>query len=231
MSRLASFRSPSAPSTSPVQHKAPSSSEFPSKTVGSTFHRRLRSRLQELRAIAETWDDLVLLDGLKAAKNLVDTRTDLDNELALIPNRRPRARVVGPKLVLIEKHISELDAILEKLQKLFNRMNTVIDIMEALLIDAQKTKGWKWVDEEPMWLTWSLEKFVSSFTQIIPPYHRSLVLHTQLVDKLRSNSVSFEDSREAIAKWVEQPWLEESGWDAKWEDVCTVEVERWESSH
>ncbi len=42
---------------------------------------------------------------------------------------------------------------------MFRRMNTVIDNMEGLLIEAQKTKGWKWVDEEPMWLTWSLEKF------------------------------------------------------------------------
>ena len=42
---------------------------------------------------------------------------------------------------------------------MFRRMNTVVDNMESLLIEAQKTKGWKWVDEEPMWLTWSLEKF------------------------------------------------------------------------
>lgn len=41
---------------------------------------------------------------------------------------------------------------------MFRRMNTVIDNMEALLIEAQKAKGWKWVDKEPMWLTWSLEK-------------------------------------------------------------------------
>lgn len=42
---------------------------------------------------------------------------------------------------------------------MFRRMNAVIDTMESLLIEAQKAKGWRWVDEEPMWLTWSLEKF------------------------------------------------------------------------
>ncbi|KAF8636677.1 hypothetical protein AX17_003483 [Amanita inopinata Kibby_2008] len=127
-------------------------------------------------------------------------------------------------------------------------MNTVVDNMDALLIEAQKAKGWKWVHEEPLWLTWSMEKFgtairtalysniihsvpsVTSFAEIIPPYHRSLAMHTQLVDRLRSNSVSFEDSQEAIAKWVEQPWLGDSGWETRWEDICTVEVERWETS-
>ena len=72
---------------------------------------------------------------------------------------------------------------------------------------------------------------VTSFAGILPPYHRSLAMHTQLVDKLRSNSVSFEESREAITKWVEQPWLEDLGWNAKWEDICAVEVDRWESLH
>lgn len=38
-------------------------------------------------------------------------------------------------------------------------MNAVVDGMEALLIDAHKAKGWQWVSEEPLWVTWSLEKF------------------------------------------------------------------------
>lgn len=37
------------------------------------------------------------------------------NALALIPNRLPRTHIVGPKLALIEKHLSELDAVLKKL--------------------------------------------------------------------------------------------------------------------
>jgi hypothetical protein len=31
--------------------------------------------------------------------------------------------------------------------------------MESLLFEAHKTKGWKWVQEEPLWVTWPLEKF------------------------------------------------------------------------
>ncbi|KIL69595.1 hypothetical protein M378DRAFT_156815 [Amanita muscaria Koide BX008] len=227
MSRLASFRGPSTPSSSPV--KQPISPASPSRQSDSTYHRRLKTYLQELRAITETWDDLVILDGLKSVKHLVDARTDLDNALVLVPGRQPRSHVVAPKMALIEKCLQELDAILKKLQKLFRRMNAVMDNMDALVTEAQKTKGWKWVEEEPLWTTWSLEKFVTCFAEVIPAYHRSLALHTQLVDKLRNNSASFEESREAIATWIEQPWLEESGWDAKWEDICAVEVERWEN--
>lgn len=132
-------------------------------------------------------------------------------------------------------------------QKQFRRMNSVIDNMEAVLIEAHKAKGWQWVHEEPLWVTWSLEKFgkysvpahsavvclqdhqtVTSVAEVIVPYHRSLNAHIDLVDTLRSHSVTFEASREVMSKWVEQPWFEGSSWDAKWEDLCEVEVERWD---
>ena len=78
MSRLASFRGPSTPSTSPVQHRQPNSPASQSKATESTYHRKTKAYLLELRTIAEAWDDLILLDGLKAIKSLVDTRTDLE---------------------------------------------------------------------------------------------------------------------------------------------------------
>jgi hypothetical protein len=68
---------------------------------------------------------------------------------------------------------------------------------------------------------------VSSIPSIIIPYHRSLHTHTELVNILRSHNVSFEASKDAIARWMTQSWLEEDGWEAKWEDLCSVEVERW----
>lgn len=67
----------------------------------------------------------------------------------------------------------------------------------------------------------------SSIPEILIPYHRALDGHVTLVNTLRSHSVSFEESRDAITKWAEQPWLEEYGWEAKWEDLCSVEIDRW----
>lgn len=42
-------------------------------------------------------------------------------------------------------------------------MGAVVDNLEALYHEAQKTKGPKWCKEEPLWLSWSLEKFGSCF--------------------------------------------------------------------
>ena len=69
---------------------------------------------------------------------------------------------------------------------------------------------------------------VNSISDILAPYHRSLNMHIKIVDSLRSHSVSFDESRESLSRWIAQPWLEEDGWEAKWEDLCEIEVERWD---
>lgn len=38
-------------------------------------------------------------------------------------------------------------------------MVMIIDGMESILVDAHQAKGWVWVSEEPLWMTWSLERF------------------------------------------------------------------------
>jgi hypothetical protein len=38
-------------------------------------------------------------------------------------------------------------------------MVVVVDNLEAVLVEAHNIKGWKWVHEQPLWLTWPLEKF------------------------------------------------------------------------
>ena len=124
-------------------------------------------------------------------------------------------------------------------------MSNIVDNLETVLIEAHKVKGWPWVHQEPLWVTWPLEKFgghlifvhtilacsnhvpVTQIPAVLPPYHKSLAFHVELVDKLRNHSVSFEDSRDAINKWAEQPWLGDEGWNAAWEDLCEAEVERW----
>lgn len=67
----------------------------------------------------------------------------------------------------------------------------------------------------------------TTLADILIPYHRSLHMHIEIVDLLRSHSVKFEVSREAINRWVTQPYLQEDGWEAFWEDLCEVEVDRW----
>jgi hypothetical protein len=38
-------------------------------------------------------------------------------------------------------------------------MSNVMDSLESVLVDAHKVKGWQWVHEEPLWVTWPLEAF------------------------------------------------------------------------
>ena len=130
--RLKSFQGPSTPSSSPVSHRQlPKSPASPSRQTESTFHRKTRTLLQELRSVAQTWDDLVLIDGLNAAKELTDTRTDLEyvwnlcntscsinfsrNALKLIPDGRPRTHLVRPKLATMDDCITKLDVVIAKL--------------------------------------------------------------------------------------------------------------------
>ena len=79
--RLASFRGPSTPSSSPVkQAQSPTtkSTQAAAKQAESTYHRKVRASLQELRAACHTWDDLVCKDGLRSVRELIDARTDLE---------------------------------------------------------------------------------------------------------------------------------------------------------
>jgi len=76
--RLSSFHGPSTPTASPVNYKPQNSPASPSRQTESTIHRKTRTLLQEIRSAADTWDDLVLIDGVKALQELVDARTDLE---------------------------------------------------------------------------------------------------------------------------------------------------------
>ena len=78
MSRLASFKGPSSPSPSSARVQPPSVPSSPSRSLETTHHRKVRTLLRELRTIAQAWDTLVFEDGLMAAQNLVDTRTELE---------------------------------------------------------------------------------------------------------------------------------------------------------
>ena len=94
--RLASFKGPSTPlslDSSPSGKKkatnrgavtsnkggvGPTPPTSPGRELESTFHRKIRALLLEIRSICRLWSDIVLHDGLKAAKTLVDARTGLE---------------------------------------------------------------------------------------------------------------------------------------------------------
>ena len=44
-------------------------------------------------------------------------------------------------------------------RKLFARLNVIMDNLEDLVGEAHKQKGWTFVHDEPLWCTWTLERF------------------------------------------------------------------------
>lgn len=69
--------------------------------------------------------------------------------------------VVNVKLVRVDRLVySEMYS--HALQnKQFQKMASIIDNLEATVSEAHKTKGWQWTASQPLWTTWSLEKFGS----------------------------------------------------------------------
>ncbi|KAG8931283.1 hypothetical protein FRC02_002957 [Tulasnella sp. 418] len=252
MSRLASLQGPSSPSPSPVKSqkakanqarssgpkspgsKSPSSPSIYSRDepdttppTESTYHRKLRSLLIEISSVTKTWNELVIHDGVKAIKGLTDARTELENALsALPPDTLPRSRIVTPKLFLMDERVEELNDVVTKLKKQFTKLSLLVENVEALLVEACRTKGWKWVSEEPLWTTWPLERFVSVLPTILPPYHRALQMCLDIQSQLQSHSITFNDSRTALRQWVGQPSLADGEWE-ELDQIFVVEVDRW----
>lgn len=131
MSRLASFRGPSAPASPKSRSTTSNTSSLKADPSISSYHRKFKTLLQDLRSTAENWDDLVLSDGHRGMKALIDARTSLSwallskhhvdinvlwhcrNTLSVSP--LPRSRVVGPSIAIMEKSLGNLDSVLMKL--------------------------------------------------------------------------------------------------------------------
>ena len=70
---------------------------------------------------------------------------------------------------------------------------------------------------------------VDKVPAIVVYYHRSLESHTHLVNVIEDDTLQFEKARDAIQLWASQPDLSEGGWMVEWEELCAVEVGRWEA--
>jgi hypothetical protein len=96
--------------------------------------------------------------------------------------------------------------------------------------DVDARKVWYVVLESILTLAcWCLNiTTATEMPSILPPYHRSLQDYEDMIERLRPHSVTFEEARAVMARWVAQEWLEEDGWEAKWEDLCDAEVDGWD---
>lgn len=175
----------------------------------------------DFRLAVTTWHELVSVDGLKAAKTLIDTRTDLDNTLTTYG--LPMKPLVAEKLEIMDSKIRDLDVVLSKLGNQLHKMSTGLDNMELLINEAHRTKGWNWVASEPLWCTWPMDKFYRALLELIPTFIHSLGERREITDILRPHNISFERSREALQSWST---LGMERWD-ELDDLFSVEIDGW----
>lgn len=81
MSRLASLRGPSTPS--PASSRSPPlSPTSPASKLSAfdptPFHRKTRSIMTEVEKALKDWEDVVLVDGIRAGQGCIDARTELE---------------------------------------------------------------------------------------------------------------------------------------------------------
>jgi len=126
----------------------------------------------------------------------------------------------------MEEKLRDLDDILLKLDKCFKKLSNLCDHIEELAIEASRTRGAQWI-HEPLWFTWSFDKFAVSIPLLLIPYHRALHKHKELVEALRPHSTPFEKARTWISLWAAQEELKDDGWTDYWEDICKAEVRGW----
>jgi hypothetical protein len=121
----------------------------------------------------------------------------------------------------------------------------LVEGTEVLLYEAVKTKGLAFV-HEPLWTTWSLDMFgncsllsyfgdwltpdttVTRLPALLRTYNRALADCEHSISVLRSHHMLFDEARAVVARWQAQAVLAEGGWQSFWEDLCEVEVDRWE---
>lgn len=50
----------------------------PSRAVETTHHRMIKLIINEFRSVFKTWDELVLVDGVRAGKGCIDAGTEME---------------------------------------------------------------------------------------------------------------------------------------------------------
>ncbi|KAK8865783.1 hypothetical protein IAR55_000930 [Kwoniella newhampshirensis] len=193
MSRLASL-TPSRSRARNSQSPSPSPAQSPSlQPTETTHHRMLKLVLAEIRNVLRTWDELVMIDGFKAAKGCVDEATEMDNLIGV--DERPERPEIGPHLASLYTHRIALKTVLTKLDNNLGKLNTLADQAEKILFAACQREGMDFVFIEPLWLTWTLEQFINSLSPLISLHTSHLATINTLSSTILDPSTSFDDAR------------------------------------
>ncbi|EIW72640.1 hypothetical protein M231_06540 [Tremella mesenterica] len=217
MSRLASLSTPSRTSSTPL---VPSP-----ETKETTHHRMFRDLIQSIISLIDQWDDLVSHDGPKYGKICVDARTSIENILQLEEN--PDRPSILPFLIQLRNSRSSLNDVLIKLDKSLGKLQSLVEVGEGLFIDAYSREGVEFVLKTPMWMTWTMDRFVNSLPSIFTLHSIHLSKLRHLSQLISSSETTFDQSKLALEQWQDlsrcgerhdevEEWRELVEWEMTW---------------
>ncbi|WVW82088.1 hypothetical protein I302_104093 [Kwoniella bestiolae CBS 10118] len=223
MSRLDSLtpsKSRSRASPSPSPSPGPGS---PARSTETTHHRMLKLVLSEVRKIIKTWDELVIMDGFKACKGVIDEGTEMDNILSI--EDKPERPEVGGHLNLWYAHRLSLESTLKKLDNNLYKLTALADQAEKILFEAYKREGHEFVFVEPLWFTWTLEKFVNSLSPLISLHTSHLASLTSYSNIILDPNTPFDDAKLTLESWRDiatggERWVGVR----EWEELVDIEL-------
>ncbi|AFR93797.2 hypothetical protein C343_01687 [Cryptococcus neoformans C23] len=222
-SRLASLtpsknaRSRGSPSPSP------SPAQSPLRPTETTHHRMLKLVIGEIKNVIRNWDEIVILEGFKAAKGCVDESTEMDNILDV--EERPEREEVGPHLSTLYNHRVNLQTTISKLDNFLGKLNQLVDQAEKVLLGACQRETYDFVFIEPLWLTWTLEHFVNTISSLIPHHTYHLAELSVLASTILDPATAFDDAKYALEAWRDLATGGER-WEAvrEWEELVEMEL-------
>jgi len=175
----------------------------------------------------ESWDEIILGEGLRDAKGVVDNGTELDNALASNPYHR--SFIATPKVHAINAHLKMLDALLPRLEKLFRQLVANVEALESVVVSTAASRGPLFL-QTVVWLSWTPEHFLNVILPLPTRYHQSLVTICEGIEKLKDPEMTWEEGKDVVQAWAGQRDLHPEGVELQWnevEDVFKVEVRGW----
>ncbi|WRT63964.1 uncharacterized protein IL334_000891 [Kwoniella shivajii] len=200
MSRLDSL-TPSRARSRGSQSPSPSPGPSPlqSQSTETTHHRMLKLVLSETKKLFKTWDELIIVDGFKAAKGCIDESTEMDNLLTV--EEKPERPEINPHLNQWYFHRHSLESTLKKLDNYLYKLSALAEQAEKIFFGAYTREGADFVFQEPLWLTWTLERFVNSFSPLISLHFAHLATITSLSQTILNPDTSFDDAKYTLEAW------------------------------
>jgi hypothetical protein len=161
--------------TTPSKSRSSDGSGVLPRQEETTYHRKLRNILLDHSSATEKWDDVVGSQGAKTIAALASLSASLDDVLSKQSEKGEVSKVDFLRLNTLEveaRRMDEMAMLLKgleaekdnlnedmlKVNKAVNKLESLSEAAEILLVEATRAKGSEFTFEAGMWVTWSMDR-------------------------------------------------------------------------